>query len=836
MATKKTANNGNGAPSGEVTPEEAARVRSAVGNKEVAPSSRIQTIFGNWKEASDQLGSPFEVERIPLSKLRQMRRDPMLGFGLSFIKTPHVRAKWFINAKDDKGPNAQIAAHLDYDLRRVYGGIVLQHTNMLDFGFQAIAKRFEFRKPAGTYIEINPKTGEQSEKPIWSQGSIDPIAWKPFVALRPEAVEPQWNNDGEFDGIQYTPADAATALGVTNTGGGAGGSDQEASYKIDLDHSLWVTNEKDATFGSIFGYPRLGYAYRYWWSYWFRWAIADRAFERKADPSVVVRYPEGYFVDPLTGAETSYQDYALDMGSRIRSGGVIALPSEPYEDANGRGTLRQWEVEFTKDAVNFDPFDKSFEYLDVQKIRSLFIPEQAFLEGKGGTSSRNVAAEMGNSFLESQAVLSSRIADSINRFIIPQWIAVNYPEFALAGGHAEIVVQGFADEDTEFMRQLVQLLGQQDSGAKEILKLVDLQKVLEDRGTPVVSWAEQQRRDAELVKQQQNSTVGQVAPVAGQQVGTVPTKNGFSYIQPREVVYLSDTDSDFISSLPDTAHFSSKEARIAARNLNSVLTDFYTAQYELVLNGLGDLGQGNQDPMHPDHIMHNDIFDLVNGPANEEEMAIAIDDVIGILTSLISALADDKASSMGALSKISDSEIEQLIRTDSVDLIAKATDSTRKEIQDFFDQSIQQMQTDQNNQDQMSQDKMDNMMASARKHFAGYPEWKSAKSTVSEIRDIYNETTLLSAKSVGSDVVVAIEDGADEDGMMFTLDEAMEFSASPNSLISWRPLPFNFEIERGTDVSGGAVWDEETMTLSLSDSIDVDAEKKIIKSVLDEIA
>ena len=72
-----------------------------------------------------------------------------------------------------------------------------------------------------------------------------------------------------------------------------------------------------------------------------------------------------------TGERMSYSEYALMMGERMRSGGVLALPSEVYEDANGRGTLRQWEMDFTKDAVNFEPFDKSFEYLDVQKLRSL---------------------------------------------------------------------------------------------------------------------------------------------------------------------------------------------------------------------------------------------------------------------------------------------------------------------------------------------------------------------------------------------------------------------------------------------------------------------------------
>ena len=47
------------------------------------------------------------------------------------------------------------------------------------------------------------------------------------------------------------------------------------------------------------------------------------------------------------------------MGERMRSGGVIALPSEVYEDSNGRGTMYQWDIEVTKDGTNFEPFDKS---------------------------------------------------------------------------------------------------------------------------------------------------------------------------------------------------------------------------------------------------------------------------------------------------------------------------------------------------------------------------------------------------------------------------------------------------------------------------------------------
>src|SRR4051812_7410227 len=502
--TKTTAQNGQ-APIGDVTPEEAAKIRSAVGAREQAPSSQQSAIFQNWRQAADQLGDPFEVEHIPVSKLRAMRRDPMLGFGLSFIKTPHVRASWYINAKDSNGPNAQIAAHLDHDLRRIYASLVFCWMNSLDFGFQAIAKRFEFRTPTGTFIQQDPDTGEQTEQPIWSAGGIDPIAWKPFVALAPEAVEPIWAGDGSFNGIDY---DGSLVPGVT-----AGGEKQ--AFKIDLAHALWVTNERDANFGSMFGYPRMGYAYRYWWSYWFRWAIADRAFEKRGDPSVLIYHPDGEFIDEATGERLNYAEYAIQMGERMRSGGVIALPSEVYEDNNGRGTLRQWEMEFTSDATDFQPFDASFDYLDVQKLRSLWIPEQAFLEGKGGTSSRNVAHELGDSFVESQAVLAAQLVETINRWIIPQWLAVNYPEFITGGGGAEFIMQGFADEDIDFIKQIIQLVGQQDLGMQEILKLTDLRKVLQDAGMPIASIAEQQRREQQLAAAAQAALAPEVVGQGG---------------------------------------------------------------------------------------------------------------------------------------------------------------------------------------------------------------------------------------------------------------------------------------------------------------------------------
>ncbi len=553
MPTTVTRTNGI-ANTADVSPQDAAALRASVSSREQSPTSQQQAQFVNWRQVADALGDPYNVESIPISKLRMMRRDPIIGFGLSFIKTPHVRARWYINAKDSNGPNAQISAHLDHDLRRILSSVVLQWSNSLDFGFQGITKRFEFRIPSGTYV-AQDANGDLSEQPIWNQGGIQPVAWKPFVALTPECVEPIWGPDGEFNGIDFD--------GTLAPGKSSANADASDKMQIDLAHSLWVTNERDANFGSIFGYPRLGYAYRPWWSYWFRWAIMDRAFEKKADPSIIVRHPEGQFTDPVSGQTMLYSDYALQMGNRLRSGGVITLPSTTYEGTNGPSQIQEWDIDYTKDMQSFEIFDKSFDYLDIAKIRSLWIPEQSLVEGKGGTSSRNVAAELDSSFTESQAVMSVQIAETINRWIIPQWLAVNYSDFVAGNGTAQIVIQGFADEDVAFTQQIIQLVGQQTQGINKILTLIDLQKILDDAGVPLLDIKAQQALQAALAAQQAAEKAPApgptpVNPVPGPDgtVGVVPagstganpppsnaaqgSETGFSYVQPREVIYLSD--------------------------------------------------------------------------------------------------------------------------------------------------------------------------------------------------------------------------------------------------------------------------------------------------------
>ena len=829
--------------------EEAAQIRAAMGKKEQAPSSRVQSVFSNWREVSDQLGDPFERERIPLSKLRQMRRDPMLGFGLSFIKTPHVRAKWYINARSASGPNLQVANHLDHDLRRIYASLVLQFLNSLDFGFQAIAKRFEFRLPAGTFVDVNPDTGEQEEKPIWSEGGIEPIAWKPFVALRPEGVEPVWDKGtGEFVGIEYAPSGANTGgaggsgggSGASQTSGGAGGTNKEETFKIDLAHSLWMTNEKDSNFGSVFGYPRLGYAYSYWWSYWFRWAIADRAFERKADPSVLVYHPDGVFTNEDTGEEMSYSEYAILMGERMRSGGVIALPSEVYEDANGRGTMRQWEIDFTKDSVNFQPFDDSFEYLDVQKLRSLFIPEQAFLEGKGGTSSRNVADTMGSAFIQSQDLLSKQIAEVINRFVIPQWIAANYPEFLEDGGIAEVVIQGFGDEDNDFMLQVVQLLGQQETGQRELLKLVNLQKILEDRGTPIVSWAEQQRRESELIAEQQALAGPVAATPAGIQAapGTsvVPTAAGFSYVgndDPRFIIQLADSGTDFIENLPRTQHYDDNAIKGFSRLLWVLFRDLYRDEYETAaatLDATVTLSDDDVELANSEKVKK--LLERWKGSSKWDMAFLRSND---IFKSIMKRAAKLELARLRKPGKVTDDEVQGFITNRLSEMIAKTAETCRNEVYSFVERQIDEGIVE-----------PDELASALRQHFSDFPQWKADRTVRSEVRDLYNSATLLAAQASGIERVMGVDgqgptahimddECSERHGKIFSVGDAFKERDHPNGTLEWRMIPQELAFSRSNELEddSAAVLDEEEGVLTLSEDLDDQTERKILVEMVE---
>jgi hypothetical protein len=182
-----------------------------------------------------------------------------------------------------------------------------------------------------------------------------------------------------------------------------------------------------------------------------------------------------------------------------------------------------------KSEVNFDALMTKFEYLDVQKLRAIMVPEQALVEGKGGTSSRNVAATFGDVFQESQAVLMEEIDDHINRYMIPQLLEAN---FGPGGAPCTKVTTGFDPQDLDTMRSIIESVANK-TGIDALP--VDERELLTRLGVPTMSAREFQKRQEEVAAQAEQQHARSMEAKAGQ----AGIRTDGSYYNDRDRVVLS---------------------------------------------------------------------------------------------------------------------------------------------------------------------------------------------------------------------------------------------------------------------------------------------------------
>lgn len=490
-------------------------VRGAA-SKDQAPSTRDSTVV-NPLSSLNTLTSKFDVTKIPIDKLHQMRRDPMIAFALFFVKASLMRARWVISCED-----AQVAAFVDNALREIYSSLAAQYLLKLDYGWSAVVKRFTLSNPDWTYID--PTVDATSpRKLVWDQGSIQAVTLKPFIPLPPESADPIYDNDGSFAGITYKPV---------KTGPGANTDEK----KFDVLHSLWFTNERDSVWGSLWGYPRTGYAYRFWWSFWFNWGLADRHFEKDSDPPAVVRYPsQDADLLGVDGKRLSTRDMALNVGEKARSNSVIALPSETITSFDEKPTaVPKWSIDFLRGGGNFSAFKERFDQLQVLILRACLVPEQAFIEGSGGTSSRNVAGELQDAFVASQVVLMQEFDQDINRFLIPQLVAANFPDKVV---RCRKVTKSYDVEDLAFAKQIIQLIGQNNPDDLQ----ADIGTLMEVVGIPRLAPDEIAKKEAEVAKEVQAQKPEATDPGAS---GDAPVDAQGFYVTPRETISLSSGQDD----------------------------------------------------------------------------------------------------------------------------------------------------------------------------------------------------------------------------------------------------------------------------------------------------
>lgn len=507
-----------------------------------------------------ELGDPQDPTNVSFPFLRRIKRDHMVAMGLHFIETPIIKAPFYY---EDDG-RGQVAAFADNLIRPIYGDLLLTLLRMVWAGFSPGVKNFETVNPAWTYLV------DGEPKRVWDQPGVDALIYKPVTPLKPENSRPVWLN-GNFNGIAYD----------TRYGGmGYFMLDGNQKPEIDLLHAFWAVHNQASEDGNPWGFSRIAHCAPIFHMYRYIWTLLGRAFENNADPGPVVRYPRDDMptVD-ANGTIVKNVDVALKIARRRRSGSSVALPSEPYTDFQDKPTgIKRWDIEYPKAATDFDQIMKFLGFLESAKLRALWLPDQGLVEGQGGSSSRNVATEFGKQRDDSQVILMQQLDDVIDETFVKPAIAMNFPWYE---GKLVKKTLGPGQDEEDFVRQVMQLVGQQDYTAFG----VDVQKIAETKGVPMLDPAAMKRVREEAAQRASVSPTPPVTPNQGRRAHV--TQTGFdrqtdqpimSYHEIGGTIEFS-ADDNFVAGLPKTDVFSDAKVVASARALRNTSSAFLTWAY-----------------------------------------------------------------------------------------------------------------------------------------------------------------------------------------------------------------------------------------------------------------
>jgi hypothetical protein len=804
-------------------PRDSERLRNQAAAADQGPTDQQRDEFeGAFSRLWSNVQDPQNPTDVSFPFLRRMRRHHDVAFGLHLTRTPLIKSSFFFEADD-----AKVAAFADNIVRPIYGSSILTITRILDYGFSPAVQNREVVNPSWTYMV----DGEM--KKVWDSTAVGALVPKPLVPLRPESCRLAYDGKGKWNGILWDE-------GYSGRGGFY--LDGVVKPQVDLAHSVWASHDSELEDGSPYGHARLAYCAPIFHLYRWLWTLLGRAFENNADPGPTVGFPEDP-PGPLASGEVSNKETALMIGRRKRSGSTIAMPSTPYSNyANDRTTSqRQWLIEYIKNETDFDSMQGFLGYLDAMIYRALLIPEQSAIEGSGSSSSRNVVTNLSSQRDTSQIVLMQQIMDNvIMKQIVEPAMAINMPWYS---GRLEMKVFGFGQQDTDIVRQVLQLAGQQD------LKQfgIDLRRLVDSQGFPMLGdteFAKEIKRREEQA--QQISDGGQppaVEPTQGRRA--LVTQTGFTdrygnpemaYVQLHDPVELSSTaDGDFVAALPQTETWQEPGVVDAARALRNQSESFLSWVYRDAAIYVGkrqaELQLSDVEELDEDGRVRKAIERLIQLWTPKQER---VDKYLASVRHALGRAYDKTASAhlsrLQSPARVSqrDDVAAQWLDERGAQLVTGVMQTTRDELASFMADRVREGLTTKDIANEI------------RSHFASFPLERAMVISRTEIGEVYNFSTVTTGLAAGIKKGQLVDGKDDEcstrNGKIVNISDALKERLNhPQCTLYIRLLPNapdTFEIQRAVlDGVHLARYDEEAHVVLLSSDITLEQETEFLLSL-----
>jgi hypothetical protein len=799
--------------------------------RDQAPSARQRSEYFDVSRFSSR--HPYSARRIPINTLLEMRVDAILRFAQLVALVSIFTAKWRIES-----PSARKAAFVDHALRRIIGRLIVQFYESWNMGWQALVKEFGLMDPGWQFIDREARGGPAA-KPVWDGGpQVPALVWEPFVPLHPKIVTPVWTEGGSFNGIAlsgsggyfFPTVDVAASDIIENPLAGPYSSQNDQQQKkVDVGHSLWVVNERDSEFGSIWGRSRLSYAYKYWWSAEMTLGILNRSVERKGDPTIVSLYPQGS--STVDGQEINNQQIAQQIGQMARSGAVLTVPSEVWgEDSGTSNQSPKWKVFPLETAENFDKLRGVLDYLDTMKFRAMAVSELALAEGSGGTSSRNVAATTGERTHEAQIFTQVEWDEIINRYMIPQLADANFPE--LRDVPARKVTQAFGEDEAALAADILRSFANADPTQLPLNLPALLERFQIDSldGKQLADWEKRMADQAEQKTQPPPAPARPGGPAGQPVAGTTDT--GFYYDAPERIEL---EDEALLSALPKTKHYSDRAVLAQTRLVRRLWHDYLTAAYEDFATRVADadLSEAALAVPKPTEAARA----IVAGwRVSNEVTAKVVKATAAALTRILSRAGALELSSSRMATETFDPSAERVGDwvTENVGALVRHVDkTTRDQLRTFLAAQLEQGVA------------ADQIAKNMRSHFEGFPAWRADMIARTEGMRFYNAGTLFAADAAGAQVqALDAQKGPtdkmceDRHGRIYPIVDAWRESVRvhPRDTLAFRIVPLGVSfVHRPAQEMGevAAQVDQERRVVYLVEGLDQATESRFLKIAVD---
>ena len=788
-----------------------------------APSARARTEYFDPSVFVNRHGRPYSSLKLPISTMMEMRTDALLRFAQLISLVPIFTGKWKIECS-----SARKAAFVDQALRRVLGRLILQFYESWNFGWQAEVKQFGLMSPSWMFID-KEASGGPAALPVWDGGpDVPALIWEPFVPLRPSSVAPVWTAGGAFNGIAMSTIGSQGAYSVPTVPLAAGdvldipidmisyfNDTDEPARKVDVDHALWIVNERDSQFGSIWGRSRLSYAYKYWWSYEMALGILNRSVERKGDPTIVVTYPQG--ASRVGNQDVPNQTIAFDIGNKARSGSVLVVPSEVWGEETGTSNQSpKWNITYLKAEEQFDKLIQVLGYLDTMKIRSMMISELSAFEGSGGTSSRNVAATTGERSYEAQIFTQVEWDEIINRYMIPQLADANFPE--LKDEPARKVTVAYGENESALAADILRSFANADPTSLPL----DLPPLLERFRIDTLTGEDLAKWERDLINKVEISKPPETPATPNGAAGTTDT--GF-YYDARERIELAD--DALLAQLPKSKHYVDQAVLAQTRQVRKLWHTLLTEQYEDFAAYVDRYGVGLAlDDKRAKEIVDGWRYRYGEAVNRLSKATLAIFARAGALELAASKL-DPKVFDP------TDKALKSWVAANTGAMIRQIEETTRKQLSSFLSRQLEEGKS------------AAEIADGIRQHFASFPGRRADLIARQETQRFYNAATLFAAESAGARQVQALDaqDGPTDaecerrNGRIFPVGAAWSESAREHvrGTLSWRIIPPTVELsvryvpEDETDGYAARIHEG---VIYLAEGLDAEAEGKYLEQAV----